>query len=50
MNRKTIRCAAQGHTGSSLSVTKKYLVIVNDLNKVQVLQDKQYNWVITAEA
>ncbi|CAG8481165.1 7394_t:CDS:2 [Ambispora leptoticha] len=49
-NGKTIRCAAEGHTYSSLSVTKKYLVIVNNLNKIQVLQSKQYGWVITAEA
>ncbi|CAG8438800.1 6674_t:CDS:2 [Diversispora eburnea] len=50
MNGKTIRCAAQGHTFSSLSVTKKYLVIVNNLNNVQILQDKNYGWVVTAEA
>ncbi|RHZ83535.1 hypothetical protein Glove_91g8 [Diversispora epigaea] len=49
-NGKTIRCAAEGHTGSSLSATKKYLVIVNNLNNIQVLQDKQYGWVVTAEA
>ncbi|RHZ76690.1 hypothetical protein Glove_194g40 [Diversispora epigaea] len=49
-NGKTIRCAAEGHTESSLSVTNKYLVIVNNLKNVQVLQDKHYGWVVTAEA
>ncbi|RHZ87036.1 hypothetical protein Glove_41g135 [Diversispora epigaea] len=49
-NGKTIRCAAEGHTGSSLSVTKKYLVIINNLNNVRVLQNKRYGWVVTAEA
>ncbi|CAG8603257.1 7387_t:CDS:2, partial [Diversispora eburnea] len=49
-NGKTIRCAAEGHTESSLSVTKKYLVIVKNLKNVQVLQDKHHGWVVTAEA
>ncbi|RHZ71337.1 hypothetical protein Glove_259g36 [Diversispora epigaea] len=49
-NGKTIRCAAEGHTLSSLSVTRKYLVIINNLKNVQVLRDEKYGWVVTAEA
>ncbi|RHZ74569.1 hypothetical protein Glove_221g81 [Diversispora epigaea] len=49
-NGRTIRCAAEGHTESSLSVTNKYLVIINNLKNVQVLKDKHYGWVVTAEA
>ncbi|RHZ88384.1 hypothetical protein Glove_23g111 [Diversispora epigaea] len=49
-NGKTIRCAAGGHTESSLSLTKKYLVIINNLKNVHVLKDETYGWVVTAEA
>ncbi|CAG8820761.1 45579_t:CDS:2, partial [Gigaspora margarita] len=49
-NNKTIRCAAQGHTVSSLSVTKNYLVIVNKLNKITVQKHFKYGWTVTAEA
>ncbi|RHZ79724.1 hypothetical protein Glove_141g38 [Diversispora epigaea] len=49
-NGKTIRCAAGGHTESSLSVTNGYLVTINNLKKIQVLKDEHYGWVVTAEA
>ncbi|CAG8531702.1 39113_t:CDS:2 [Gigaspora margarita] len=49
-NHKTIRCAAQGHTTSSLSVTDHYLVVVNNLNKVKVQKHPKYGWTVTAEA
>ncbi|CAG8573697.1 17617_t:CDS:2, partial [Racocetra persica] len=49
-NNKTIRCAAQGHTESSLSVTKNYLVVVNKLNQITVKKLPKYGWVATAEA
>ncbi len=49
-NGKKIRCAAQGHSWSSLSVTKGYLVIVNDLATVQVKNHSKYGWVAIAEA
>ncbi|KAF0411265.1 FAD-binding domain-containing protein [Gigaspora margarita] len=50
INNKTIRCAAQGHTTSSLSVTKNYLVVVTNLNKVTVQHNPKYGWTATAEA
>ncbi|CAG8698314.1 9137_t:CDS:2, partial [Dentiscutata erythropus] len=49
-NNKTIRCAAQGHTVSSLSVTEHYLVVVTKLNKVTVQKDPKHGWTVTAEA
>ena len=49
-NSKKIRCAAQGHAWSSLSVTKGYLVIVKDLITVQVQKHSIYGWVAIAEA
>ncbi|KAF0511652.1 FAD-binding domain-containing protein [Gigaspora margarita] len=49
-NNKTIRCAAQGHTVSSLSVTDHYLVVVNNLNKAKVQKHSKYGWTVTAEA
>ncbi|CAG8504054.1 3781_t:CDS:2 [Dentiscutata erythropus] len=50
INNKTIRCAAQGHTASSLSVTEHYLVVVTNLNKVKVQNHPKYGWTVTAEA
>ncbi|RIB09686.1 hypothetical protein C2G38_249119 [Gigaspora rosea] len=50
INNKTIRCAAQGHTISSLSVTKHYLVVVTKLNKITVQKHFKYGWTVTAEA
>ncbi|CAG8449754.1 6425_t:CDS:2 [Dentiscutata erythropus] len=50
INNKTIRCAAQGHTESSLSVTKHYLVVVTKLNQITVQEHPKYGWTITAEA
>ncbi|CAG8545567.1 22729_t:CDS:2 [Gigaspora margarita] len=50
INNKTIRCAAQGHTVSSLSVTKHYLVVVTKLNKITVQKHFKYGWTVTAEA
>ncbi|CAG8817611.1 13095_t:CDS:1, partial [Racocetra persica] len=49
-NNKTIRCAAQGHTESSLSVTKNYLVVVTNLNQITVQKHPKYGWTVTAEA
>ncbi|CAG8732145.1 21889_t:CDS:2, partial [Dentiscutata erythropus] len=49
-NNKTIRCAAQGHTLSTLSVTKNYLVVVTNLTKVTIQNDPKYGWTATAEA
>ncbi|CAG8492319.1 5966_t:CDS:2 [Ambispora leptoticha] len=49
-NGKKIRCAAQGHSWSSLSATKDYFVIVNNLTKVQVQKREKYGWTIIAEA
>ncbi|CAG8733857.1 15853_t:CDS:1, partial [Dentiscutata heterogama] len=50
INNKTIRCAAQGHTESSLSVTEHYLVVVTNLNKIKVQKHPKYGWTVTAEA
>ncbi|CAG8625197.1 8681_t:CDS:2 [Cetraspora pellucida] len=47
---KTIRCAAQGHTVSSLSVTKNYLVVVTNLKKITIQKHPKYGWTVTAEA
>ncbi|KAF0561202.1 FAD-binding domain-containing protein [Gigaspora margarita] len=49
-NNKKIRCAAQGHTESSLSVTENYLVVVTNLNKIKVKKHPIYGWTVTAEA
>ncbi|CAG8786748.1 11057_t:CDS:2, partial [Gigaspora rosea] len=49
-NNETIRCAAQGNTVSSLSVTENYLVVVNKLNKFTVQKHSKYGWTVTAEA
>ncbi|CAG8772427.1 20701_t:CDS:2 [Cetraspora pellucida] len=49
-NNKTIRCAAQGHTESSLSVTEHYLIIVTNLNQITVQKHPKYGWTVTAEA
>ncbi|RIB23145.1 hypothetical protein C2G38_2139898 [Gigaspora rosea] len=50
INNKTIRCAGEGHTGSSLSVTKDYLVVVKKLNKVTVQKHFKHGWTAIAEA
>ncbi|CAG8627221.1 6967_t:CDS:2 [Ambispora gerdemannii] len=50
INGKKIRCAAQGHSWSSLSATKDYFVIVKNLTKIQVQKSEKYGWTITAEA
>ncbi|CAG8627315.1 10218_t:CDS:2, partial [Dentiscutata heterogama] len=49
-NNKTIRCAAQGHSVSSLSVTEHYLVVVTNLTQVTVQEHPKYGWTVTAEA
>ncbi|CAG8729547.1 16691_t:CDS:1, partial [Racocetra persica] len=49
-NNKTIRCAAQGHTESSLSVTENYLVVVTNLKQITVQKHSKYGWTVTAEA
>ncbi|CAG8630896.1 5913_t:CDS:2, partial [Ambispora leptoticha] len=49
-NGKKIRCVAEGHTWSSLSVTKDYLVIVRNLDQIQVEKSEKYGWTVTAEA
>ncbi|CAG8628299.1 14461_t:CDS:2 [Ambispora leptoticha] len=47
-NGKKIRCAGRGHTWTSLSVTKDYLVIVNNLNKVVEITNTDKNgWTVT---
>ncbi|CAG8627261.1 874_t:CDS:2, partial [Cetraspora pellucida] len=49
-NNKTIRCAAQGHAVSSLSVTKNYLVVVTNLKQITIQKHPKYGWTVTAEA
>ncbi|CAG8569048.1 7860_t:CDS:2, partial [Ambispora gerdemannii] len=50
-NGKKIRCAGQGHSWSSLSVTKDYLVVVTDLDKViEIKKTEKYGWTVTALA
>ncbi|RIA90986.1 hypothetical protein C1645_768607 [Glomus cerebriforme] len=46
---KKIRCAAEGHTWSSLSMTNDYLVILNNLDKVTV-EKRNDGYVVHAEA
>ncbi|CAG8529243.1 4580_t:CDS:2, partial [Ambispora gerdemannii] len=51
INGKKIRCVGQGHSWASLSITKDYLVIVNDLNKVvEIKKTDKYGWTVTALA
>ncbi|CAG8632465.1 4229_t:CDS:2 [Gigaspora margarita] len=48
---KKIRCAAAGHSWSSLSVTNGYLVIVTDLNAIEIqYNEKLKSWTVTTEA
>ncbi|CAG8500040.1 1733_t:CDS:2 [Racocetra persica] len=48
---KKIRCAAAGHSWSSLSVTNDYLVIVTDLNDIEIqYNEKLKTWTATTEA
>ncbi|CAG8694362.1 2956_t:CDS:2 [Cetraspora pellucida] len=49
-NNKTIRCIAQGHSVSLLSVTKHYLVVVTSLNRITIQEHPKYGWTVTAEA
>ncbi|CAG8537200.1 11822_t:CDS:2 [Dentiscutata heterogama] len=50
-NNKKIRCAAAGHTWSSLSVTNGYLVIVTDLNDIEIQYNERLKtWTVTTEA
>jgi len=48
-NGKKIRCSAQGHSWSSLSVTSDYLVILDKLKKVDV-EKRNDGWVVNSEA
>ncbi|CAG8492366.1 5968_t:CDS:2 [Ambispora leptoticha] len=51
INGKKIRCAGRGHSWTSLSNTKDYLVIVNNLSNVtEVTKTDTYGWTITALA
>ncbi|CAG8486177.1 10657_t:CDS:2 [Ambispora leptoticha] len=46
-----IRCIGQGHTSSSLSVTKDYLVDINNLNNVSEIKwTIEHGWTVTALA
>ncbi|CAG8764670.1 13853_t:CDS:2, partial [Gigaspora margarita] len=48
---KKIRCAAAGHTWSSLSVTNGYLVIVTDLDAIEIQYNERLKaWTVTTEA
>ncbi|CAG8772944.1 15427_t:CDS:2, partial [Racocetra persica] len=50
-NKKKIRCAAAGHSWSSLSVTNGYLVIVTNLNDIEIqYNEKLKTWTVTTEA
>ncbi|CAG8454035.1 7560_t:CDS:2 [Ambispora gerdemannii] len=50
-NGKKIRCVGQGHTWASLSITKDYLVIVNNLNQiVEIKKTDKYGWTVTVLA
>ncbi|CAG8560351.1 6750_t:CDS:2, partial [Scutellospora calospora] len=50
-NKKKIRCAAAGHTWSSLSITNGYLVIVTNLNDIEInYNEKLKTWTVTTEA
>jgi len=46
---KKIRCAAEGHSWSSLSVTSDYLVVFDKLKKIDV-ERRNDGWVVNAEA
>ncbi|CAG8492382.1 5969_t:CDS:2 [Ambispora leptoticha] len=49
-NGKKVRCAAEGHSWSSLALTKDYLIVVKNLTNVKVQQNEKYGWTVTAEA
>ncbi|CAG8711684.1 14618_t:CDS:2, partial [Acaulospora colombiana] len=50
-NKKKIRCAASGHTWSSLSVTSGYLVVVDNLNAIEIkFNEKLDSWTVSVEA
>ncbi|CAG8819630.1 39048_t:CDS:2 [Gigaspora margarita] len=50
-NNKKIRCAAAGHSWSSLSVTSGYLVIVTNLNDIEIKYNENLKtWTVTTEA
>lgn len=48
-NGKKIRCAAEGHSWSSLSETNDYLVILNKMDKVDI-EKRGDEYVVHAEA
>ena len=49
-NKKKIRCAASGHSWSSLSVTDGYLVLTKNLNKIEIkYNEKLRTWTVTTE-
>jgi hypothetical protein len=48
-NGKKIRCAAEGHSWSSLSVTNDYLVILNNMDKIDI-EKRDDGYVVHAEA
>ena len=45
---KKIRCAASGHSWSSLSITEDYLVVVNNLNEISISCEGD-EWVATVQ-
>ncbi|CAG8617699.1 6596_t:CDS:2, partial [Paraglomus occultum] len=45
-----IRCAAEGHSWSTLSVTQSCLLLTDDLNEVTAEQQSNGDWVLHAEA
>ncbi|KAG9287504.1 hypothetical protein G9A89_023876 [Geosiphon pyriformis] len=47
---RKIRCAAEGRSWSTLSVTNDCLVLVSRMDKVVVSEHEIYGWVVTAEA
>ncbi|CAB4440774.1 unnamed protein product [Rhizophagus irregularis] len=48
-NGKKIRCAAEGHSWSSLSMTNDYLVILNNMDKIDI-EKRDDGYVVHAEA
>ncbi|CAG8572624.1 1213_t:CDS:2 [Paraglomus occultum] len=45
-----IRCAGEGHSWSTISVTQSCLLLMNDLTEVTVEQQSNGDWVLHAEA
>lgn len=48
-NGKKIRCAAEGHSWSTLSMTNDYLVILNNMDKIDI-EKRDDGYVVHAEA